>query len=114
MASKWITKQARQKIYTRDNFTCLYCGNVCNPEAENNAQENASLDHVVPRIEIASTCKTDKEFNAACRNSKNIITACRKCNSTKSHRTVYEFCKMMEFDYGQVIERIGVAVQKAI
>jgi len=43
--SGWIRKEKRQKIYTRDNHTCLYCGD----SIYDTAGLVLTLDHVVAK-----------------------------------------------------------------
>jgi 5-methylcytosine-specific restriction endonuclease McrA len=64
-------KFSRINVYTRDNFTCQYCG-------ERFHSDDLSYDHVVPR---ASGGRTVWE---------NIVTACRPCNSRKDRKTCDE------------------------
>lgn len=54
----------RNNIFLRDNFVCQYCNNDFKPLL-------LSLDHVTPRSKGGKT------------NWKNIITACKKCNSLR-------------------------------
>jgi 5-methylcytosine-specific restriction endonuclease McrA len=64
-------KFSRLNIYTRDRFTCQFCG-------ERFMSEDLTFDHVVPR---ARGGKTTWE---------NIVTACILCNKTKADRTPEE------------------------
>ena len=52
---------SRLNVFKRDSFTCQYCG----------AEDDLSLDHVVPRSKGGLT------------NWKNLVTACKQCNSLK-------------------------------
>ena len=64
-------KFSRINIYTRDRFTCQYCGVQF-------AAEDLTFDHVVPR-------------SAGGRTSwENIVTACVPCNASKANRTPRE------------------------
>jgi len=61
-------KFSRLNIYTRDRFTCQYCGTqLC--------AEDLTFDHVVPRAAGGRTAWD------------NIVTACVPCNSRKANRT---------------------------
>jgi 5-methylcytosine-specific restriction endonuclease McrA len=64
-------KFSRINVYTRDDFTCQYCG-------ERFAPRMLSYDHVVPRSAGGRTEWT------------NIVTACKPCNNKKGHRTCDE------------------------
>lgn len=61
-------KFSRINIYTRDKFTCQYCGEVFHTEELN-------LEHVVPR---ARGGKTTWE---------NVVTSCIPCNDRKADKT---------------------------
>ena len=59
---------SRVNIYTRDSFTCQYCG-------ERLATEDLTFDHVVPRSAGGRTTW------------ENIVTCCVPCNHGKANRT---------------------------
>ena len=61
-------KFSRINIFTRDGFTCQYCG-------ARKAMKDLNYDHVVPRRQGG---KTDWE---------NIVTSCYPCNARKSDKT---------------------------
>jgi 5-methylcytosine-specific restriction endonuclease McrA len=68
---RMVIKFSRINIYTRDRFTCQYCG-------QRFLAEDLTFDHVVPR-------------SAGGRTSwDNIVTACVPCNSSKANRTPRE------------------------
>ena len=52
----------RREVLRRDNHTCQYCGNT----------KHLTLDHVIPRSKGGQ------------HTWENVVTACEKCNSTKS------------------------------
>jgi 5-methylcytosine-specific restriction endonuclease McrA len=58
----------RREIFRRDHYTCQYCGST----------KHLTLDHVIPRSK-GGTHTWD-----------NVVTACQKCNSTKSDRLLHE------------------------
>jgi len=60
-----ISNRARFEVFKRDNFRCKYCG--ATPE-----DGKLEVDHVVPRA------------SGGADSLKNLITACKKCNSGKS------------------------------
>jgi 5-methylcytosine-specific restriction endonuclease McrA len=64
-------KFCRVNVYTRDEFTCQYCG-------DRPSQRMLSYDHVVPRCAGGRTEWT------------NIVTACRPCNAKKGSFTCDE------------------------
>ena len=61
-------KFSRLNIYTRDRFTCQYCGMQL-------LAEDLTFDHVVPRAAGGRTAWD------------NIVTACVPCNAHKANRT---------------------------
>ena len=58
---------SRLAIYSRDNYTCQYCGIKTH---------DLSLDHVYPR-HLGGTHSWD-----------NLVTCCKKCNNTKAWKTL--------------------------
>jgi 5-methylcytosine-specific restriction endonuclease McrA len=73
--SNWIRKERRLAIYLRDGLACVYCG----ASVEDGA--TLSLDHVRPHSKDGGTA------------SSNLVTCCRKCNSSRGNRGLREFCK---------------------
>lgn len=55
----------RNNVFRRDNFNCQYCG----------GDSELSLDHLIPRSKGGKT------------NWKNLVTACKTCNSIKGDST---------------------------
>lgn len=74
--SKWISRERRLALYLRDGLACAYCG--ANIEED---EVTLSLDHLTPHCDGGSN------------GTMNLITACRKCNSSRGDRPVYEFAK---------------------
>lgn len=58
----------RQNIFKRDRFSCQYCG----------SGKNLTLDHIIPRSKGGNSSWI------------NLVTACRRCNTTKGDRTPEE------------------------
>jgi hypothetical protein len=71
--SKWITRERRLAIYLRDGLACAYCGSTLEDGTL------LTLDHLMPYREGGST------------QSQNLITCCRKCNSSRGQRTLEAF-----------------------
>lgn len=69
--TKHGVKFSRINVYTRDNFTCQYCGHRFPMRA-------LSYDHVTPRSAGGKTVW------------ENIVTACKTCNSLKDDKTCDE------------------------
>lgn len=68
----WIRQEKRLAIYLRDGITCMYCRS----SVEDGAQ--LTLDHVVPRPKGSNS-------------QRNLVTCCRKCNTSKGSRPAPEF-----------------------
>ncbi len=56
---------SRQNIFKRDGFECQYCGSV----------RDLTIDHVIPKSKGGES------------SWKNLVTACKTCNSTKGDLT---------------------------
>lgn len=69
--SKWIRPSTRWAIYLRDDFACVYCGEVGG--ATNG--HTLTLDHI-QSVEAGGTHKP-----------KNLLTCCLSCNSAKQNLT---------------------------
>lgn len=75
--SKWIRPEKRLAIYLRDEFRCVYCQR----DLHDVQSCEITLDHLVCR----SSCgKHDHS-------SKNLITSCRSCNSSRQDKSLKEF-----------------------
>lgn len=64
-------KFSRINVYTRDHFTCMYCG-------KKPPVRQLTYDHVVPRAAGGRTVW------------ENIVTACKTCNGKKDSKTCDE------------------------
>jgi len=64
----------RRRIFERDDFRCVYCG-------ERFAPEQLTIDHVEPRVRGGD------------RSDGNLVTACGACNTLKGHRRLSEFLR---------------------
>jgi 5-methylcytosine-specific restriction endonuclease McrA len=62
-------KFSRANVFTRDRFTCQYCG--VRPESS----KGLTYDHVLPRSQGGKTTWS------------NIVSACKPCNSKKGSKT---------------------------
>lgn len=63
---------ARERIFRRDAFRCVYCGEVF-------TSADLTLDHVEPRMRGGD------------RSGGNLVTACRACNTRKGSRPAWAF-----------------------
>jgi 5-methylcytosine-specific restriction endonuclease McrA len=64
----------RDRIFERDEFRCVYCG-------EQFPAEELTLDHVEARVRRGD------------RSEGNFVSACRACNTLKGHRRVSDFLR---------------------
>ena len=62
----------RQRIFERDAYRCVYCG-------QQFPAEELTIDHVEPRVRGGD------------RSDGNLVTACRACNTLKAHRRLSDF-----------------------
>ena len=62
----------RQRIFERDDYRCVYCG-------EQFPAEELTVDHVQPRVRGGD------------RSDGNLVTACGACNTLKGHRRLADF-----------------------
>ena len=62
----------REEVFARDEYRCVYCGLVHEPEM-------LSVDHVQPRVYGGD------------RSGGNLVTACIACNTRKGHRKLANF-----------------------
>jgi hypothetical protein len=64
----------RNRIFERDEFRCVYCG-------EQFPVEELTLDHVQPRVRGGD------------RSESNLVTACKACNTLKGQRRLSVFLR---------------------
>lgn len=74
----WIRPEKRRAIYVRDNLACVYCGAHLDEGIE------LTLDHLHPQ-ELGGSNE-----------AKNLVTACKQCNSSKGSKTVSKFVEYLE------------------
>ena len=89
-----ISDKLKQRVFVRDNFTCIYCGMQYDPAF-------LSYDHVIPRADGGTHAEN------------NIVTASTKCNKLKSDFSVAEFCERQGFDLSVISQRIKKATEEA-
>jgi len=64
---------SRKNLFTRDNYTCQYCGNKY-------SHNDLTYDHVIPKSQWSIAAQSPTNWT-------NIVTACIKCNRKKSNKT---------------------------
>jgi len=81
----------RNRIYKRDNHTCVYCGST----------RQLTLDHVIPKSKGGKN-----DWN-------NLVTSCQKCNLKKSNKTLDEAkMKMKHKPFAPNIVNENVTISK--
>ena len=72
---RWIRNEKRLAIYLRDGLACVYCAESVEDGA------TLTLDHL----------KT--HFRGGSNEPANLVTACKRCNSSRGKRSVRAFCR---------------------
>jgi 5-methylcytosine-specific restriction endonuclease McrA len=90
--SKWIKPCVRLAIYIRDDFTCNYCGR----HLKDAPAADVTLDHIKPRSKGGDD------------NPRNLITACRSCNSARQNKAVKDYAP------GGAIDRIKRQIRRKL
>lgn len=86
-------------IFARDGMTCQYCGQVF-------LREELTVDHVIPRCRWSILGNGERVSSY-----KNIVTACKSCNSRKADRTCAE-AEMYPIHEPKAITRREVFVRR--
>ena len=94
--SKWIRRERRLAIYLRDGLACAYCGASIEEDAA-----TLTLDHILPYSQGGSNA------------SKNLVTACQKCNSSRGDRSVADFAQALAayLDHGLTANQIARSIE---
>ena len=91
MAGSWIRQEKRHAIYSRDGYTCAYCG----ADLAGCDFADVTLDHV--------TARANGGHNAA----TNLVTCCRSCNSRKQDKSLAVFVAIVAVDTNQCPKAIS-------
>lgn len=93
----WIRQEKRLAIYLRDGLACVWCGAAVEEGL------SLSLDHL--------RCYRDGGSNEP----RNLVTACKRCNSARGARSVARFAAAVASYLGNGIEGRDIAahVRKA-
>lgn len=99
---KWIRPRKRLAIYLRDGLACVYCG----LGVEDDRTGALTLDHVTPHSRGGSN------------EARNLVTACRRCNSARQARTVREFAGAVGgyllADADEIVRRVRNATRRQL
>ena len=71
----WLRPEKRLAIYLRDGLACVWCGSSLEEGV------TFTLDHLKPHSRGGGNEAT------------NLVTACKRCNSSRGNRTVKRFAK---------------------
>jgi hypothetical protein len=93
----WLSRRTRLGIYLRDKFSCAYCGKGVECGIV------LTLDHVKPYSK-----------GGAVTDAKNLVTACRECNSARGNRSVKEFAQAVAVFHQRSAEDILAEVQRRV
>ena len=88
----WIRPDKRLGIHLRDGLACVWCG--CGVEEG----ESLTLDHLKP-------CSKGGTNEA-----ENLVTACRRCNSSRGNREVIDFAKAAAKYHGHQVGEIVMRI----
>lgn len=85
--SKWLAPKLRLAIYIRDGFRCAYC--MASIRGMN--RDMVTLDHLISGAGDAP---------------KNLVCACKPCNSAKGNRPYFEYIFGLFADRRTAIRRV--------
>lgn len=93
--SRPIERSKREKIYRRDNYSCVYCG-------FQGSKETLTIDHIIPRRlkdhefyeeEYGVSREEIALFHYPINGNLNLVSACFDCNHEKRGKSLREFFK---------------------
>lgn len=100
--SSWIRREKRRSIYARDSYTCVLCNFYCDASNINEVNRVLTIDHVRARN------------NGGHNHHTNLVTACRRCNSSRQDKPIKKWCDEKCLDYQSVRRRIRNAVRRKL
>ena len=78
---RWCRSERRLALYLRDGLACVWCGSTIESGA------TLTLDHIIPYAAGGGTWGNGGNENS------NLLTACRRCNSSRGRRTIEDFAQ---------------------
>lgn len=102
MSRRKLSKAERQKIYSKTNGRCAYCG------CEITLQQ-MQVDHVIPMEFYDAYMSMGQDLN----NADNLLPACRSCNNYKHTLTLGKFRAALE-RMPDVLARDSVTYRNAV
>lgn len=88
MSRAGIRKEKRHKIYARDGYRCVYC---------NSQGSTLTLDHLKPKCRFSGVLVVRGRQH----DSRNLVTACLRCNSSRQDKPLRRFCLIIATRTGQ-------------
>lgn len=86
---KWITRTKRLAIYLRDGLACVYCG------ADGRLPDvHLQIDHYVRPEDVTDPEQMNHESN--------LVTCCRKCNSSKGNMSIRKWMRKLRRDFPEM------------
>lgn len=98
--SNWIYRPTRLRIYDRDRWCCVWCGQkVATGPGIRDGQPGrlATLDHLVPRSEGGSN------------RPANLVTACLECNSERAGKELDDWLEELDGPSAAIRRRLPAA-----
>jgi hypothetical protein len=86
-SSAWIKPPRRLAIYIRDLLKCLYCDR----DLRGQPAAQWTLDHLLGKAEYAALPISAQMLIGGINVSRNLVTSCRSCNSSRRHRPFVDF-----------------------
>jgi 5-methylcytosine-specific restriction endonuclease McrA len=85
-SASWIRREKRIAIYLRDGMACAYCGT----DLRNAKPTDMGLDHLEPQVDCDARGGCTRA-GLSMHHESNLVTACRKCNSSRQDRPWRQF-----------------------
>ncbi len=102
MTSRKISYTKRKKIFTRDKFTCRYCGRKADEVLDRRGSAFKLLITLVVYDDWRPFEIDHKKPRSAggTNHPNNLLTSCAKCNNKKSNKSYKEFLSIITNSYG--------------
>jgi hypothetical protein len=88
---RWCRSERRLGLYLRDGLACVWCGATIESGA------TLTLDHIVPYANGGGTWGNGGNENT------NLVTACKRCNSSRGRRSIEAFARAIGGDRAEDI-----------
>ena len=91
---RWCRSERRLALYLRDGLACTWCAATIESGA------TLTLDHIIPYAAGGGTWGNGGNENS------NLLTTCRRCNSSRGRRTIEDFARSIASYHGVRAEDI--------